>query len=563
MPAGTSWAALALLPAMAALFPGCSGEPPAALEVCEPREIYRPTAVGAPGLDLLFVIDNSASMATAQASLAEHLPAMMHALISGDLDGDGAEDVFPVADLHVAVISTDMGAFGFDVPSCSRSEFGDDGLLRTAGDGPIPGCSATYPPFLGFRAPGDDPTAVGLDLACLVRVGTTGCEVEQPLEATLKALHGSTSGVDFYGGTFGHGDGANAGFQRLSAATAIVVLSDDDDCSVMDSRLLDPSSTVYVGDLKSRCSAHPEALQPIARYAQELLDAAPRQLIYAPILGVPERLLGDPWMTDYAAILADPVMQVTADPSDPMERAPSCVLPDGARAFPPRRHLELARQLDLEEQPEVVVQSLCSGELLGALRAIVERIGWVLERDCFMSALTRDEEGFVDCERIEVLDSGVRCDEVLGRTRIGDETSEDGDLHAVCRVEQLAVIDGVIPAEAGWYYDDFSARALHFCGSGEQRLAYTTGARPVPGTSTRFECALTAYDEFWTIGSPCPTPGAACAEGEVIGGRTCSERLGCDPETNTFQKSCVGDGECRWTGVCGADGRCTTENCRG
>ena len=45
-------------------------------------------------VDLIFLVDNSGSMADEQVALQRELPRLVSALVSGDQDGDGVED-FP------------------------------------------------------------------------------------------------------------------------------------------------------------------------------------------------------------------------------------------------------------------------------------------------------------------------------------------------------------------------------------------------------------------------------------------------------------------------------------
>ncbi|MBW2462818.1 MAG: hypothetical protein JRH11_14295, partial [Deltaproteobacteria bacterium] len=164
-------AGLALLPAMAVVLSGCSGEPPA--ETCEPRDDYRWSLLGPPTLSLLFVIDDSESMAEEQAAFAAGLPPMLRALTSGDLDGDGGHDFSPIVSLRVGVISTDMGTAGFEHPTCNASDLGDDGLLLTAGDPSIAGCREAYQSFLSYQSyEVVDVDALGADLSCKARIGT-------------------------------------------------------------------------------------------------------------------------------------------------------------------------------------------------------------------------------------------------------------------------------------------------------------------------------------------------------------------------------------------------------
>jgi hypothetical protein len=115
-----------------------------------------------------------------QAALIAELPSLIQTLTTGDFDGsDGLpiggdpNDFEAVEDLHVGVVTSDMGTGGFVVPSCARSDFGDDGLLRTQGNRAA-GCMASYPGFFGFRS-GDDPDAFANEVACVAVTGAGGC----------------------------------------------------------------------------------------------------------------------------------------------------------------------------------------------------------------------------------------------------------------------------------------------------------------------------------------------------------------------------------------------------
>jgi hypothetical protein len=60
-------------------------------------------------VDMLFVIDNSGSMSQEQAALAREFPRLLRKLTSGDHDQDGTAEQTRVTDLHLAVVSTDLG----------------------------------------------------------------------------------------------------------------------------------------------------------------------------------------------------------------------------------------------------------------------------------------------------------------------------------------------------------------------------------------------------------------------------------------------------------------------
>lgn len=343
----------------------------------------------AASVDLLLVIDDSSSMAEEQDRLADALPALVSALAAPpDDDGDGRADWQPIADLHVGVITTDMGSGGYPVPTCGGgtfgARFGDDGVLSMRGHAPRGPCMATYPSILSFLA-GDDPAQFAEHVGCVAVAGTSGCGFEQPLEAMLKAL--SPSGPASYTradyvppifleGTLGHGDGANAGFVRDGSLLAIVIVTDEEDCSVRDPALLDPSSTTYEGALDLRCFEHPEAVHPVERYVDGLAALRadrPDLLALAVIAGIPpEAAVELPGPDDYDAILSHPAMQERVDPDTRNHLLPSCSVPGVGAALPPPRLVRAAAGLG---RGRATVQSICQADFAPAIAPVARLIG--------------------------------------------------------------------------------------------------------------------------------------------------------------------------------------------
>ena len=334
-------------------------------------------------LDLLVMVDGSNSMAQEQASLIEQLPRMVRVLATGDLDGDGAADFPPVRDLHVGVITADMGTGGFPVLTCLEPNVGDDGVLRTRGTAGIPGCMASYPSFLSFVPGGSDPDAFATDFGCVAAVGTGGCGFEQQLEATLKAVTPSTSTVTFGMGTSGHGDGANAGFLRSETVLAVLLLTDEEDCSAADPELFNLSSSIYTGDPNLRCFQYPAAVHAVRRYSDGVLALRddPARLVFALIAGVPADLVTDPDTVDYDAILSDDRMREMVDPVEPTHLLPSCNVPGRGLAFPPRRMVRVAQELE-GGGASAVVQSICQADFGPAMYAILTRLASTLGTTC-------------------------------------------------------------------------------------------------------------------------------------------------------------------------------------
>lgn len=168
------------------------------------------------GADILFVIDNSGSMKEEQDSLRANFGKMMQVLET--LDGG-------MPDVHIGVATSDLGTSAED-GTTDGSKFGcngtgDDGQLRTA-----PVVTGRYISDDGHGAKNYSGT---LDdaFSALANVGTMGCGIEQHLRGMQRALQNPL----------------NTGFVRDDAYLAVVVIGDEDDCSLAHQGLFD-SSTV-------------------------------------------------------------------------------------------------------------------------------------------------------------------------------------------------------------------------------------------------------------------------------------------------------------------------------
>jgi hypothetical protein len=277
-------------------------------------------------VDLLFVIDDSGSMAEEQRMLAGAFPQLLTALFAPPIDpGTGAPAYPPAEDLHVGVISSDMGVGGFVVPTCSGN---DDGRLQHEPGAGVSGCAASYPAFLTASPPG---TPAAHDFECIATLGTDGCGFEQPLGALHKALavHMAPSGPD-------------AAFLRADAALAVVVLTDENDCSTDDSSLFDPAGPT---PLPTRCVDRATELTAVARYVTTLTGARPDgRYAVGFVVGVPPTLASCNTTGDLISpCLADASMQERINPSTGQVQAVCENLE--TRATPGVRFVTLANQL--------------------------------------------------------------------------------------------------------------------------------------------------------------------------------------------------------------------------
>jgi len=164
-------------------------------------------------IDILFMIDNTAGRLV-QDNVLRNFPAFVNAL-----------EAFPggLPNLHIAVITSDLGAGDGSIAGCSATG-GDAGRFQYTARGT---CTATN---LDVGATfisniGGLPNYRG-NLAdvftCIAAVGESGCGFEQPLAAVVRALgaDGQPPPIE------------NQGFLRPNAILLIVLVTDEDDCSV-------------------------------------------------------------------------------------------------------------------------------------------------------------------------------------------------------------------------------------------------------------------------------------------------------------------------------------------
>jgi hypothetical protein len=333
-------------------------------------------------VDLLLVVDNSRSMQEEQQGLARQLPRLARSLVQGSVaDGAGFP---PIRDLHAAVLSTDLGAGNVaDVYRCERGS-GDDGRFRTRPGVQAEGCPRSYPPYLSYRQ-GDDVERFARRFSCLARQGTEGCNFEQPLEAALKALTPANSPTRFAQQTGGHGTGPHAGFARPDSLLVVVVLTDEDDCSVADPALFSADAPQYTPNLDLRCAAHPEALHEVERYVRgfQALRSRPSRLLFATVAGIPPSL-GPASDTDYERLLEHERMQPQGPDRGHLE--PSCEAEETGRAYPPRRLVRVARGLQRQGSHSMVA-SLCGNDFAGVVGSLGRRIGeLVRQSECATNA---------------------------------------------------------------------------------------------------------------------------------------------------------------------------------
>ncbi|HEY3493118.1 MAG TPA: hypothetical protein VGK73_00475 [Polyangiaceae bacterium] len=210
-------------------------------------------------IDLLFMIDNSISMSDKQRFMGRAVPLLLARLVTPrciDQDGDptgtvassggvcasGAPEFPPLEDIHVGIITSSLGHHGSqDV--CSETAGGrtpDDkaqliGSVRTG----IPGNEHG---FLTWQ-PGNDTTALGADFTAQINsAGQLGCGYESSLESWYRFLVDPepVGSMDNNGTTSVRGAvneavlAQRAAFLRPDSLLAIIMVSDENDCSILD-----------------------------------------------------------------------------------------------------------------------------------------------------------------------------------------------------------------------------------------------------------------------------------------------------------------------------------------
>lgn len=222
-----------------------------AICACQNRFVQGETVRDLPrqyAIDVLLVVGNTPGMVEKQRALAR-------------LSNWGWLLNDPRLDIHVAIVSTDVGSWvaagqPFATPAAACDSFaGDDGAMQAVscldrvGLSPTAqaACAELCPdrrfvpqdgrPFLAREANRSNvPVAMEIDsstgrlvdmgmqhaLGCMLLLGDSGCTISSPLEAAKRALDGHRRG--------------NAAFRRADAPLYILFLTDRDDCSMQPSQ---------------------------------------------------------------------------------------------------------------------------------------------------------------------------------------------------------------------------------------------------------------------------------------------------------------------------------------
>ncbi|HEY3669223.1 MAG TPA: hypothetical protein VGL19_24660, partial [Polyangiaceae bacterium] len=218
-------------------------------------------------LDVLFVVDNSVSMADKHGVLEASLPSFVRRLVNPlcvDAQGvpiatqpasaveacaSGTRELAPVSDLHLGVITTSIGGHGGTV--CTVAAGGSTGHIDDQAQ-LVPSKRDNVASFnaSGFQAYDRTGKAGAANVedvisdlkATVAAVGEDGCGYEAPLEAMYRFLVDPDPPVSVQQNNgvstpIGINDtllAQRAAFLRPDSAVAVVILSDENDCSIRD-----------------------------------------------------------------------------------------------------------------------------------------------------------------------------------------------------------------------------------------------------------------------------------------------------------------------------------------
>jgi hypothetical protein len=228
------------------------------------------TQARADKIDLLFVIDDSGSMQDKQTILSNAVPDLVSRLVNplcvdpgtlapapkqptsslGDCSPGSLREFNSVQDLHIGVVTTSLGGVG--AASCgagiANSNANGHGHLVSPGGRSVGNFVAWNPGDPGASGAAKDPALFRTAVRNLVGIGESGCPYEMPLESMYRFLIDPEPYDKMTLATCAAGTGTTecavqegtdqellrerAGFLRYDSLVAVVVLTDENDCSL-------------------------------------------------------------------------------------------------------------------------------------------------------------------------------------------------------------------------------------------------------------------------------------------------------------------------------------------
>ncbi len=270
---------------------------------------------GCDKMDILFVVDDSGSMGEEQANLASNFPRFVEVLDAyrtiGGRELDYRLGVTTTGKDFTTIVNIDFLGM---MQTMTISENGPNGELQQE-------CGMTRKWIESSDAD------VSSTFSCVAEVGTGGSSTEMPLLMTEMAL------------TERMADGSNTGFLREDALLAVVMLTDEDDCSREGDMAEISIDVANPGAAADECDD--SATLPVSRFLEVLDD----------VKGDRGRWAG--------AIIAGPT--------------------DCSSSFGDAVRADRLQRFASEAGDNVVFSSICEGDLSGALMSAVETFGAACE----------------------------------------------------------------------------------------------------------------------------------------------------------------------------------------
>ena len=379
-------------------------------------------------VDLLFLIDDSSSMRLSQMNLETNFPQFMRAL-------EGIRGGLP--NVHIAVISSDMGAGDGSISGCSGT--GKGGIFQYTPRGACTASNLNGTFIQNVDGQANYTGALETVFTCIAALGESGCGFEHQFAAITRAL-----GADGKGGP----PAENAGFLRQDAYLAIIMITNEDDCSAAEgiplfdttvnltlASQLGPPSNFRCNEFGHICDGAPPArMAPGGQVTdtvnyQNCVAAEGNGLLktVAETAAQVKSLKSDPASQIIVAAITGPTTpyQVhwknpsTSDTGPWPEVTHSCTATDTSFADPSVRVTEFVQQFG----GNGLTLSICDNSFAPALQRIADEIGRVLEPPCITGNIAMKPGGGPDCTVIShtgngsgmVVDSNVpSCAEAPG-----------------------------------------------------------------------------------------------------------------------------------------------------
>ncbi|MBW2532887.1 MAG: hypothetical protein JRI55_15450, partial [Deltaproteobacteria bacterium] len=314
-----------------------------------------------------------------------------------------------------------------------------------------PGLGSTW----AETSPGAPNPDLAFQVACMADVGTDGCGFEQQLQAGRRGLKTSP------------------GFIRERALLGVLVVSDEEDCSIEDGSIFQQAEITDLAqphELNLLCGRHQDMLYDPSFFKQAFLDikgGREEAVVFAAIAGVPPVPTCQGRGADLDACLDHERMQLVEVLEESWVYAPACERHDGdqlvTKARPGRRYVSLAGQM----KQRSYVYSICNESWSPAMSDIAALIADQFKGTCYPKPLqwdpaTRQARCDVVVEYLDTAQCPFDLDDGRQPSSVSFEDA-DGLEHErlLCPLPRLsapldcAAADAALAGasdEIGWYY---------------------------------------------------------------------------------------------------------------